>query len=621
MNTRIFFELLAREAPAVDFETPIAEARAAGASPADLAELEQAKTAALRVRALLARRARREVELSALFETASDLAGLRDLDAVLNAIVRRARQLLGADVAYMTLNDPSRGDTYMRVTDGSISRAFQTLRLPLGSGLGGLVAQTGAPYASSGYLTDERFRHTGSIDGGVTEEGLVGILGVPMRLGERVIGVLFAADRAERSYAQEEVALLCSLAAHAAVAIDNARLLQETRVTLEELSAASEAARVRGDAVERAARAHDRMTDLVVRGGGVEDVASVVTDILGGSLVVLDADGRRLAEVGRVDRVDEDLITRARTLGRTARRGDLRVIPIGAGAEVLGTLALHAAGDIADADERILERAALVMALLLLFRRNMTEVEGRVRGELLDDLVAGHVSDPDALDARARRLGVDLGADHVLVVARHGGRRERAAFWASSFSAAEHGLSTAYSGEVVLLLPGHRPEEAAARVAKELGAALGLPVTAGAAGPVDLPGGADAARREARRCADALLALGREGDGASADGLGFVGLLIGEGGDTGAFVERTLGPVIAYDERRGTALTLTMAIYFGTGGSLARTAERLHIHTNTVTQRLERIGRLIGADWQRADRALQIQLALHLHRLRGSLPP
>jgi GAF domain-containing protein len=619
VNPRIFFELLAREAPAVDFETPVAEARAAGADPAELSELEQAKTAALRVRALLARRARREVELSALFETAGDLAGLRDLDAVLNAIVRRARQLLGADVAYMTLNDSSRGDTYMRVTDGSISQAFQRLRLPLGAGLGGLVAQTGAPYASSGYLTDERFRHTGSIDGGVAEEGLVGILGVPMRLGERVIGVLFAADRAERSFAQEDVALLCSLADHAAVAIDNARLLQETRVTLEELSAASEAARVHSDAVERAARAHDRMTDLVVRGGGVEDVASVVTDILGGSLVVLDADGRRLAEVGRVELVDEDLITRARTLGRTARRDDLRVTPIGAGAEVLGTLALRAAGDIADADERILERAALVMALLLLFRRNMTEVEGRVRGELLDDLVAGHVSDPDALDARARRLGVDLAADHVLVVARHDGRRERAAFWASSFSAVEHGLSTAYSGELVLLLPGDRPEEAACRVARELGAALGVPATAGAAGPVDLPGGAAAARQEARRCADALLALGREGDGASADGLGFVGLLIGEGGDAGAFVERTLGPVVAYDQRRGTALIRTMAIYFDTGGSLARTAERLHIHTNTVTQRLERIGRLLGADWQRADRALQIQLALHLHRLRGRL--
>jgi GAF domain-containing protein len=287
MSIQTFFELLAREAPPVDFETPVAEARAAGAPPGAIEELERAKVAALRVRALLARRARREVELSALFETAGDLAGLRDLDAVLQAIVRRARQLLNTDVAYMTLNDAGRGDTYMRVTDGSISIAFQRLRLPLGAGLGGLVAQTGAPYASSGYLTDDRFRHTTSIDQGVAEEGLVGILGVPMRLGDRVIGVLFAADRSERSFAQEEVALLCSLAAHAAVAIESARLLQETRVTLEELSAASEVARVHSEAVERAARAHDRMTDLVVRGGGVEDVAAAVTDVLGGAILVL----------------------------------------------------------------------------------------------------------------------------------------------------------------------------------------------------------------------------------------------------------------------------------------------------------------------------------------------
>jgi hypothetical protein len=417
------------------------------------------------------------------------------------------------------------------------------------------------------------------------------------------------------------VALLCSLAAHAAVAIDNARLLQETRVTLEELSAASEVARLHSDAVERAARAHDRMTDLVVRGGGVEDVAAVVTDILGGALVVLDTDGRRLAEVGDIERIDADLIARSRALGRTARRDDLRVTPIGAGAEVLGTLVLRTAEDIPDPDQRILERAALVMAVLLLFRRNVAEAEGRVRGELLDDLVAGHVSDPDALDARARRLGVDLSSAHVLVVARHGGQREQAAFWASSHSAVEHGLSTSYADELVLLLPGDRPDEVASRVAKELGAALGIPATAGAAGPVELPGGAAPARHEARRCADALLALGRTGEGASAAGLGFVGLLIGEGGDARTFLESTLGPVIAYDHRRGTALTQTMAIYFGTGGSLARTAARLHIHVNTVTQRLDRIGRLLGDDWQQPDRALEIQLALRLHRLRGSLTP
>src|SRR4029453_19412954 len=133
--TQTFLELLAREAAPIEFEGPLIEARAVAAGGAGLAELESAKLVALRVRALLERRRRREAELSGLFDTASDLAGLRDLDAVLRAIVHRARNLLRTDVAYMTLNDPAREDTYMRVTDGSISARFQRLRLPMGAGL------------------------------------------------------------------------------------------------------------------------------------------------------------------------------------------------------------------------------------------------------------------------------------------------------------------------------------------------------------------------------------------------------------------------------------------------------------------------------------------------------
>ena len=166
-----YLELLAREAAAVEFEGPLLAARAAGVPAERLAELEQAKLAALRVRSLLERRRRREAELSGLVDTAADLAGLRDVDAVLRAIVHRARTLLGADVAYLTLNDDARGDTYMRVTDGSVSARFQRLRLPLGAGLGGLVAQTGTPYVTADYANDERFRHTGEIDAGVRRGG------------------------------------------------------------------------------------------------------------------------------------------------------------------------------------------------------------------------------------------------------------------------------------------------------------------------------------------------------------------------------------------------------------------------------------------------------------------
>ena len=88
----------------------------------------------------------------------------------------------------------------MRVTDGSVSARFQALRLPMGAGLGGLVAQTAAPYATASYFSDARFQHTGEIDDGVRDEGLVAILGVPLIRGSQVIGVLFAADRTERTF-------------------------------------------------------------------------------------------------------------------------------------------------------------------------------------------------------------------------------------------------------------------------------------------------------------------------------------------------------------------------------------------------------------------------------------
>lgn len=612
-----FLELLAREAAVVEFEGPLIAARAAGAPPEELAELEEAKLLALRVRALLERRRQREMELTGLYDTASDLAGLRDLDAVLRAIVHRARHLLSTDVAYMTLNDDERGDTFMRVTDGSISARFQAIRLPMGAGLGGLVAQSGTPYATADYFSDKRFHHLGTIDEGVREEGLVAILGVPLRLGSRVIGVLYAANRSARPFAREEVALLVSLGAHAAVAIDTARLLTETQAALAELSAANETIRAHSASVERAAAAHDRMTSLVLRGGGVEDVAAAVTEILGGELLVLDADGRAVA--GDLPSPDPEAVTASRVARHAVRRGDVWVAAVVAGAEDLGALVLRPAHELVDADQQILERAALVTALLLLFRRTAAEAEGRVRGELLDDLLTSPLRDPAAVRERARRIGVDLDSPNLVVVVSP--QSGRAYSWASTYVSTRAGLAAVRQGQVVLMLPGTDPGAAARSVVRELSRVLGRPVTAGGGGPAADPAALAGAAREAERCVSALVALGRSGEGAGSTDLGFVGLLLGavsdSQGDVPAFVANTIGPVVDYDARRGTTLVSTLEAYFGCGGSLARAGERLHVHVNTVTQRLDRVAQLLGSDWQQPHRALEIQLALRLHRLQS----
>ena len=69
--------------------------------------------------------------MSALYETANDLTAIRDVDAVLTAIVRRARSLLHADMTYLSLNDEAEGASYMKVTDGALTPEFRRLRLPL----------------------------------------------------------------------------------------------------------------------------------------------------------------------------------------------------------------------------------------------------------------------------------------------------------------------------------------------------------------------------------------------------------------------------------------------------------------------------------------------------------
>ncbi|MGJ5749644.1 sugar diacid utilization regulator [Streptomyces puniciscabiei] len=616
-----FLELLARDASVEAYEQPVLLARAEG-GPADrIAALERAKLLALRVRAELEGRRRREAELSALFETAHDLAGLRDLDAVLQAIVQRARSLLGTDVAYLTLNDPARGDTYMRVTEGSVSARFQQLRLGMGEGLGGLVAQTTRPYVTEDYFKDARFQHTLTIDAGVRDEGLVAILGVPLMLGPHVIGVLFAADRRARVFERAQIALLGSFAALAAAAIDSANLLTETRAALAGLERANEIIRDRSAAIERASDVHDRLAELVLRGGGVHDVAAAVSEVLDGTV-----------EFGEADAAPAAALEASRAEGHAVRHGDDWIAAVAAGGELLGALVLCGHPGLDPVDQRTLERAAMVTSLLLLARRSAAEAEQRVRGELLDDLLDARDRDPRLLRERAARLHADLDATHVVLAARLDGpaadadeeAAARRRLWsaASHLAATGHGLAAARDGGTVLLLPlaaGDTATDLARRTARQLGTAVHQPVTVGASAPVgDLathPETVATAYAEGRRCLEALHLLGRAGDGAAAEDLGFLGLLLAGERDIAGFVDRTIGPVVSYDERRGTELLRTLDAYFACAMSPARTKDALHVHVNTVAQRLERVGRLLGDDWQTPARALEIQLALRLHRL------
>lgn len=614
-----YLDLLHDQAPRSSFDAVLAAARARGATGAELDEFRREHDLALRLRELIARHRSREAELSALYDTASDLTAIRDVDAILAAIVRRARQLLNADMTYLSLNDPSDGVSYMKVTDGALTAEFAQLRLPLGTGLLGLVAQTGAPYFTEDYQSDERFVHRGDIDEAVSGERIRAILGVPLVLDGRVIGALLAVHRQVRRFPQPEVSLLMSFAAHAAVALENARLFVD-------LDDANRTMSAHTASVEAAARAHDQLTDLLLHDGGVEEVAVVLAEVLDGPVSVHDPEGELIAgpEPGFAWR---DSVADSVSSGRSVATPGGWVVAALAGTEHVATLVLAQPGHqpghrVGQAERRTLERGALVTALVLIFARSVAETEDRLGGELLSDLLAGGHPDTARLRERARRQDVALEPPMVLAVAAIEGVERYPAVRALARLAAERrGLAGEHRGAVVLLVPatdpldlGNRVQEAVRRV----GGSATVGVAASSGGTWDTA--IITAYDEARRCLDTLVTLGRSGDVSDPAGLGLARLLLGENGpeQLGEFLASTVGPVVAYDAQRGTRLMDTLEAWFAAGGRLKDTAARLHVHPNTVVQRLDRVAGLLGEDWREPERSLDVQVALRVARLRHS---
>ena len=613
--TTRFLELLLAGASREDLDALVTDELAA--DPGRAEELRAQHALALRVHEQMSVQRGREAELSALYETARDLTAIRDLDSVLAAIVRRARQLLHADMTYLSLNDEREGASYMKVTDGALTPEFRTLRLPLGTGLLGLVAQSGAPYFTEDYQADARFLHRDYIDSAVDGEHIRAILGVPLTVEGTVIGALLAVHRRVRPFPPGEVALLTSFAAHAAVALENARLFEQARDALAAADEASAALLSRTRATESAAHAHDLLTDVLLHGGGVVEVAEVLAEVLDGTLTVYDEERRLLAGPGPADPAVavpdlEAVVDRARSSGRCVQTGAAWVSVAAAGEDHLGTLVLRTEGSMDLPERRTLERGALVTALVLLFGRTEAEAESRVRGELLADLVAGRPGlDPQRLGERARRQGTDLEAPLALVVADVPG--EAVTPRAVAALARElQGLGGTLQGHVVVLAPGEPAPLGEAVQARFEGATVGVARSAGGVVAVA------EAYREARQTLVALLRLGRTGEVSDPSGLGLARLLLGGNGpaELAEFIEATLGPVLAYDRERETRLVETLDAWFAAGSGLRETAEQLHIHPNTVTQRLDRVGLLLGEAWREPRRRLDLQLALQMARLR-----
>lgn len=166
----------------------------------------------------------RELRISsALREVGVALGTTLDLDDLLELILAKLTDLLDADRCTLYLVDEVRGDLVSRVTIGSKVRS---IRVKIGHGIAGYVAQAGRPLRVQDAYQDPRFQPEWDA---LTGYRTTCILAAPLKnhLG-RTIGVIQVLNKSARSgaseFTDEDEAILSALSTQAAVAIDNSRL-------------------------------------------------------------------------------------------------------------------------------------------------------------------------------------------------------------------------------------------------------------------------------------------------------------------------------------------------------------------------------------------------------------
>lgn len=279
------------------------------------------------------------------------------------------------------------------------------------------------------------------------------------------------------------------------------------------------------------------------------------------------------------------------------------------------------------------EQAALSFALHLAMRGNAEEVEHRLRGSLIDELLDSATVDLELLSRRVRRFGHELATlTAALAVAPVEGpelasdrstfiylaRTVRSVLERSGCEA----IIAPRSGSVLALLAARgEPELHAlgARLVEQARAWTGIEIAVGISRRNADPAGLAAAVREAQQALHAARALPGRPAVALAGELELRQLLLAapRAEEVRRAAARLLDPLLS-GSTRGGELVATLAAYLASVGQLEASARRLGIHVNTLRHRLGRIEELLGRDLRDAGTRVDLQLALELLGHAGS---
>src|SRR5262245_49633553 len=173
---------------------------------------------------------RRSDEFQSLLEIGRGVLERQDLQALLPLVTRSVNEVMGTRYCLLMLR--AGDELKLAAHEGlepEVAKSWEVLRL--GQSLTGRLVRDGAPMAVTEMRDDPRLEYKDRVE----QYGYRSFLGVPLRRGGEVLGSLEVITKEPREFSPEDQHLMSAFADQAAIALDNARLLAETRAHLERI--------------------------------------------------------------------------------------------------------------------------------------------------------------------------------------------------------------------------------------------------------------------------------------------------------------------------------------------------------------------------------------------------
>lgn len=185
--------------------------------------------------------------ITLLFEVSRAVVSNRYLEEILSLVVGLTAEVIGSKICSLMLLDEAKQELVIKATQ-SLSEAYRSKPpIKVGESVSGRAVQTRQSITVLDVKTERGYKYPEI----ARQEGLTSLVAVPMRVKDRVMGVLNCYTTEEHEFTQEEIQLLQGVANQAALAIENTRLLAEKVASQEALETRKKVERAKGILMKR----------------------------------------------------------------------------------------------------------------------------------------------------------------------------------------------------------------------------------------------------------------------------------------------------------------------------------------------------------------------------------